>query len=119
MLAAARIAVQALRAEPGCPARLTRTAIARRMGHLSLIEQHMDRMPRTRAFLASVVESRGAYARRRLRWATEQFRMEGVAPSASQVGRRAGLRPDLATQLAEDVDRAVRSLEPTDLRRAS
>jgi hypothetical protein len=80
------------------------------MGHLSLVEQHLDRMPQTRAFLASVVESRGAYARRKLQWMASQFREDGVVPSESLLIRHAGLRHDLAKQLARDVEQAVRLL---------
>jgi hypothetical protein len=110
LLALARTAVQALRSEGPRPRRLTRTAIARQMGHLSIVEQHLSRLPRTRAFLESITETRARYAARRLRWATTQFRAEGIAPAAWELVRRAGLRHDVAQTLLGEIEHAVHSL---------
>jgi hypothetical protein len=107
----AQSAVQALRSERGCPVHLTRTAIGRQMGHLSVIEQHLDRMPLTRAFLDKTIESREAHARRKLRWATSQFQAEGIIPAAWSLARRAGLRRDLVAVFSADIETAIRSLQ--------
>jgi hypothetical protein len=101
-------AAAAMLALPGRPVRLTRAALARRAGHASLIEQHLDRLPLVAEVLAAKEESRVAHGARKVRWATEQLAAEGTAVEAWTLERTAALRPDLAAQLADVIDEAVR-----------
>lgn len=87
---------------PGRPVRLTRTAIARQLGHGALILEHGSRLPTTTARIEARVESRLDFARRRIRWAA----LNDLAAQRSRttLSRRAGLRPDLADDLVQDLD---------------
>lgn len=76
------------------PVRILRTTIARRIGHVSLLEQHLSRLPRTAVFLAAATESSIDYGLRKLRWAAERFAKEGRQPADWELTRRAALRPE-------------------------
>lgn len=113
------LAAEAMRALPGRPVRLTCAAVARRAGHAALVEQHLDRLPMTAACIRTVTEGRTTFALRKLRWAEETYRAEGVAPAAWEVVRRAALRPDLAAGLVGEVERIAHRLERIHLRAAT
>ena len=86
-----------LQKQPGKPQQITVASIARALGELALIQQHLNKLPKTAALLREVVENREAFALRRLHWITEYYLGEGICPSRWQLVRRAGLRPDLET----------------------
>jgi hypothetical protein len=90
---------------PGRPVRLRLGTIARSMGHTSLLQQRLDRLPATRAYIRTVIESPEAFAIRRLRWAAEQFAAERQVPPTWGLVRKAGLRPALAAALRDEIER--------------
>ncbi len=77
--------------------------VAKAIGQLTLIEQHLDQMPLTQAYLNSVTESVEAYQIRRVRWAAEWLDWRGEEVLRWKVVRMAGLRPDYS----EKVERAI------------
>jgi hypothetical protein len=101
----AEAAVVRILAVPGRPVQLRLGTIARSMGHTTLLQQRSDRLPATRAYIESVIESPSAFAARRLRWAAEEFAAERRVPPTWALVRRAGLRPALAAELRDEIER--------------
>lgn len=54
---------------PGRPIHITLSTIGRELGQLALLQQHLDKLPKTAEVLKEHIESREAYAVRRIRWA--------------------------------------------------
>lgn len=110
--AAVRSTASCLKDTPGRPMQVTRTAIGRALGALGLLRQKLNKMPLTAQVLVSVVETREQYAVRRVRWAAELYRQEGLMPREWQLMMRAcvySLRGNSAVKCAIEV--AMRLLE--------
>jgi Tn7-like transposition protein D/TniQ len=89
---------------PGRPVFLTVTAIGREIGHLTLLRQHLEKLPRTAEVLREFVETHEAFAVRRVWWAVTAFRQEQVYPLRWQLMLRAGvnglaMRPEVKSAL--------------------
>ncbi len=91
------------------PRKVSVAAIARELGCVSLIQQHIGRLPLTSRAIEAQLESREAFALRRIAWATERYRRRNAQPKAWQLVRLAAIRPDLLElpTVQEAVNRAV------------
>lgn len=76
---------------PGRPVHITIAAIGRETGQLALLQQHLDKLPSTAKTLRELVETREAFAVRRLWWAVEDYRQRHIYPQKWQLVRRAGV----------------------------
>ena len=85
------------------PIRITVSRVAKAIGQLALIEQQLDQMPMTQAYLNSVTESIEDHQIRRVRWAAALLDRRGESVDRWKVIRMAGLRPDYS----ETVERAI------------
>jgi hypothetical protein len=88
---AVRAAASRLREAPGRPVQLTRTAIGRALGAITLLRQKLHKMPLTAQILAGVVETREQYAVRRVWRAADFYCAEGVLPREWQLVIRANV----------------------------
>jgi hypothetical protein len=86
-----RAAAACLRNNPGRPVRVTRTAIGRTVGAVTLLRQKLDKMPLTSQILASVVETREQYAVRRVRRAADLYCQKDVLPREWRLVTRANV----------------------------
>jgi hypothetical protein len=110
--AAVRVAASRLKENPGRPIQVTRTAIGRTLGAITLLQQKLHKMPLTAQALSSVIETREQYAVRRVWWAADLYCQEGVAPREWQLIMRANvysLRDNSAVKCA--VDEAMKMFE--------
>ena len=71
--------------------RITKTEIGKRLGAAAILQQHIDKLPDTATTIAEVVETREAYAIRRIQWTVEQFQLEGVTAKRWEIIRRSGV----------------------------
>jgi hypothetical protein len=111
--AAVRAAASRLKDTPARPAQVTRTAIGRALGAITLLRQKLHNMPLTAQVLKGVVETREQYAVRRVWWAADLYSQEGVLPREWQLRVRANvysLRESSAVKCA--VLDAINMLEP-------
>ena len=92
ILAQVQEAVQKLLAAEK-PIRITVSKVAKAIGQLALIEQHLSQMPLTKAYLDSVTESIEDYRIRRVRWAVALLDRQGEDVVLWKVVRMAGLSP--------------------------
>lgn len=88
---AVRAAASSIKDTPGRPVRVTKTAIGRAIGIVSLLQQKLHKMPLAAGVIASVVETRVEYAIRRIVWAAECFIRESTKPRPWQVVLRANI----------------------------
>jgi hypothetical protein len=102
LLPAARAAVERLRHQDP-PIRLTFGRIAAEIGQASLLQQHLARLPLTRAYLHGVVESRVDYAARKVRRRGAVHRAAGTIPPRWLLVREASLRPELAAAVEDEL----------------
>lgn len=63
------VAASRLKNLPGRPVHITPAALGREIGQVALLQQHLDKLPRTAEALERLVESREGYAVRRIQWA--------------------------------------------------
>lgn len=89
---AIKIVAQRLHAQPGRPVRITKTAIARQIKLLHTSFYHLDNLPLTTKALADVTETWQETVVRRVWWATDLYRQEGVCPLRGQLVVRAGAK---------------------------
>jgi hypothetical protein len=110
---AVQIAASRLRHKSGKPTQLTVTAIARDLGKVALIQQHLDKLPKTAQSLAQLVENREQFALRRIQWAVENYSLEGVYPPKWKLLRRAGIRPEIEQlpSVGREIEKAMVLLE--------
>lgn len=71
-------AAQKIRSYPGRPVQITLTSLGRESGYSVIIFRHGNKLPLTMSAIQAVVESREAYGVRRIQWAAERCRDEGV-----------------------------------------
>lgn len=71
--------------------RLSSARVGRQTGHLAMIQQHLDKLPRTASALARHVETREQFAIRRIAWAVATLREAGQHPSRWEFIRLAGV----------------------------
>jgi hypothetical protein len=88
---AVRAAASRIKDAPGRPVQVTRTAIGRALGAISLLRQKLHRMPLTAQVLAGVVETREQYAVRRVWWAADFYCQEDVLPREWQLVTKANV----------------------------
>ncbi len=88
---AVRDAVSHLKHDSGRPTQVTKTAIGRAIGTITLLQQKLCKMPLTAQVLAGLVETREQYAVRRIRWAAFLYIEEHVLPREWQLIERANV----------------------------
>jgi len=102
ILAEVKEAVQNLLAAEK-PVRITVSKVAKAIGHLALIEQHLDQLPLTRVYLESVVETIEDFQIRRVQWAAKILNQQSKVIEPWKIIRLAGLKPGYS----EKVGRAI------------
>lgn len=86
-----KIAALLLKNLPGRPVQITTSAIGRETGQLALLQQHLDKLPRTAQALKESVESRERFAVRRVWWVTTILSREHIYPERWLLIRKAGV----------------------------
>lgn len=86
----------------GKPERITISLIGSKLGIRGLLEKHLDKLPKTKAYLDSVKETNHDFRLRRIRWAVKELEKEGEELQLWKIMRRAGVREEYVTEL-EDI----------------
>lgn len=90
------------------PIRIRLTTIAKRLGKLSLLLQHRDKLPTTMQVFQSYAETTEQFQVRRVRWAAQQ--LSHVFPlKAWQIEKVAGLRPGYSDHVRSEIVKQVAS----------
>ncbi len=98
---------------PGRPVHITISTIGRETGRLALLQQHLDKLPRTAGVLKEFVETREAFAVRRLWWAVTVLSQEQIYPERWLLIRKAGVaRLKDQLEVKDAIDAALQILQP-------
>ena len=89
------------------PQRLTVSGIGKAIGLLALLEQHLDLMPITGDYLATVMESIEDFQIRRIRWAMEELDRRREPMVAWRVMRLAGLGGNISDRVQRVLEEGV------------
>jgi hypothetical protein len=97
---------------PGRPVRVSAAAIAKDTENRCLVLSHDERLPLTNRALIEVAESAEEWAIRRVRWAVDCYRREGVCASRWSVVTRASVSAKLAARqgVLAVIEEGVRNL---------
>jgi hypothetical protein len=85
-------AASAIRSSEGRPMRVSMTAIVNVVGHRAWFEKNLDRLPLTTEVVDKHLESHEDYLVRKVRWAENYYREQGIIPSRTKIEVRAGTR---------------------------
>jgi transposase len=85
------------------PIMLTRAQILRQMG-LQPHGNYLSKIPQTKLYIESCVESHEEFTLRRIRGAAKEFIEEGIIPSKSELRIRAGIKPHWVNRIGEQID---------------
>ena len=102
-------AAQAIRSASGRPIRVTVGSLGKRLGAQAFLQKQIGKFPETRACLEVVIESREAFAIRRIRWAAEELLERGEPLAPWRILREARLRPMRSKKLAEEIHHLISS----------
>lgn len=98
-------AVNKLLSSDNKPERISR--IGKMLGILSLLEKHLDKMPKTKRYLESVVENKTDFQIRRIRWAARELEREGQEIKEWKVIRKANIREEYVEELSDILKQEV------------
>lgn len=88
------------------PVRIRIATIGKRIGKLSMLEKHKDKLPLTMKILSNYLESIPQFQCRRVRWAAEQ--MKGEWPIKMwEIIRKAGLRPGYSQEVKNEINQCI------------
>lgn len=92
VLEKAKKAVKEISVSHSKPERITIGRIGKMIGMSSLLEKHMDKMPKTQEYLKKAVESSEQYAIRRISWCAGELRKNSEEIMEWKLIRMAGIR---------------------------
>jgi hypothetical protein len=94
------------------PVRVTQSAIGNEIGARSLIEKHLDKLPKTKDFLDTVTESIEQFQCRRVRYVSQRCSENKEALKSWKIIRQAGLSPQISSMVLDQIE-AVITMERT------
>ncbi|WP_242976282.1 TnsD family Tn7-like transposition protein [Clostridium thermopalmarium] len=74
------------------PERISISRIGSKLGIRALLEKHLNKLPRTKAYLDSVKDSGRDFRIRRIKWAIQELEKEGQELKEWRILRKAGIR---------------------------
>ncbi len=105
------VSAKCLRNQEGRPIQVTISAIGRDIDQLSLLQQHLDKLPMAGQRLEALVETREAFAIRRIQWVTKRYEDKQLSPRRWEFIKYAGVgRVAAVPQVKEAVDAALQQL---------
>lgn len=85
------------------PERITISRVGKKIGKLALLEKHLDKLPKTKDYLSSVIETIDDFQIRRIKWAIKELEKEGVPIMKSRLFRKAGINERYIESINERV----------------
>jgi hypothetical protein len=105
--------VEAIKSEPGKPLRITKAEIGRRIDGKYWFTNNLEKLPKTKALLEEVLESREAFAIRRVLWAGDNFIQENEIPRRWILIQKAGIEKSLYPRVMAMVDTLLAEIMAT------
>jgi hypothetical protein len=89
----------------GKPERITISLIGSKLGIRGLLEKHIDKLPKTKAYLYSVKETNHDFRLRRFQWAVKELEKEGEELQLWRIMKKAGIREEYVFELENYINR--------------
>ncbi|MEK4231082.1 TnsD family transposase [Solibacillus sp. FSL H8-0538] len=91
------------------PVYVNKSKVAKEIGQLSLLEKHLDKLSKTKAYLDKYLETREQFQIRRIKWACRKlYREDENDVVAWKVRRLAGLREKLSNVVETSLENEIR-----------
>lgn len=107
ILAEARSAIDELR-QKNKPVRITVGRIGAILGLKALLERHLDKLPQTKAYLESVMETVEDFQIRRIHWAVEELNYQGEEILEWKILRLSGLRENCSDKVSQAIKQILK-----------
>jgi hypothetical protein len=95
--------VKAILTDKEKPIRITLSGLGKRIGQLGLLEKHLDKLPQTKRYINSVIETDCDFRKRRIIWAISELSNSGMEPKTWKVMRKAGIRKEYQDEAADNI----------------
>jgi len=89
----------------GKPERITVSLVGSRLGIRGLLEKHLGKLPKTKAYLDSVKETNHDFRLRRIHWAVKELEKEGEELQLWKIMRKAGIREEYEIEIENYINR--------------
>jgi hypothetical protein len=107
------MAAETIKAGAGKPVRVTRRGIGRIMEVIPWLTNQLLKLPETQKVLEEVLESREAFAIRRLRWAQDYFIQNNEVPRRWALIQKAGVEQSMSPEVENLVETLVAEITAT------
>lgn len=89
------------------PQRITIGRIGRILGKQALLEKHIEKLPNSKEYLYSVLESVEDFQIRRIKWAATQLNNEGRVLKKWMIQRKAGIRSNCSERILNVINNEI------------
>ncbi len=89
------------------PIRITVGSVSKKLSLRALLEKHLDKLPNTKSFLLSQIESVEQFQIRRVNWVAHELSARGNYVEAWQVMRFAGIKSSCSEIIKQAINNAV------------
>lgn len=86
-----KLAANKIKNKPGRPLQITVSSIGREIGQQAILQQQIHKLPITAQAIAEVIETQEEFAIRRIWWAADCFKAEGICPTRTNFLLRVSL----------------------------
>ena len=102
-----RLALELILHSKEKPIRITSGRVGKMVGANALFEKHLDKLPETKGYLLSIVETSESFQCRRVRWAAKYLSEKGEEVKGWKIIRLVGIRPGTSKKVEEEIERLV------------
>lgn len=106
-----KAAVDEMLATDTKPQRITISSAGSKAGIRPLLEKHLDKLPKTKAYLEGYTESIKDFQIRRIKWAIQELQNEGQELKLWRIYRLAGIRQENEAALKAEVLKLINGLD--------
>lgn len=89
------------------PERITINMISKKIGMEALISKHIDKLPKTKEYLASAVENHEQYQIRRIKWAAAELNKQGQELKEWKLLRTSGIKKCYSNKIKVAIDKEI------------
>lgn len=93
------------------PRRVNTSAIGKAIGKLSILEKHIENLPRTNFILNESTESIEEFQKRRVVWVVNQLKSQGESLDIWKIKRLAGLKNNVSSEILNTIEKIKETLD--------
>jgi len=107
LVAQVKLALEIILHSEEKPVRITVARVGKIVGANALFEKHLEKLPETKSYLLSIIETRESFQCRRVRWAARCLSEKGEEVKGWKIIRLAGIRPGASKKVGEEIELLV------------